>query len=320
LNFCTHFDKNYIPHGLTLLESLKNTTEDFLLHITCMDNYTFDYLSKINLTNVKLYKIQDVESNIKGLSQAKISRNNVEYFFTCSPATCKNILIKNPNINSITYLDSDLYFFSSPKVIFDEIKNSSIAIIEHKFHWITKRQIKYGRFNVGWVNFKNDHEGNSCLDLWLKDCLNWCYQKVEENRFGDQKYLDKWPKLFKNLKIIENIGANAAIWNVKNYNWSFRDNKIYINKTQLVFYHFANIYQIDKYRFNTNLSRVLMPLNGVLKENVYKVYLKNLQKNFDSELIFYKKDNHLIGIKKLLFPIYRKICSFIFKDIIDIRL
>ena len=284
-----------------------------------MDNYTFDYLSKMKLSNVKLYKIQDLEFNIEGLKTAKKNRNKVEYFFTCSPAICKNVLIKNPNISSITYLDSDLYFFSSPKVIFDEIKDCSVAIVEHRFHWITKRQIKYGRFNVGWVTFRNDIEGNSCLDLWLKDCINWCYQKVEKDRYGDQKYLDRWPKLFKNLKVIENVGANAAIWNVKNYKWSLNDNKILLNNTPLVFYHFANIHQIDENKFNTNLSRVLKPLKGVLRDNVYKVYLKNLKRNFNTNKILYKKDYHLYGIKKLLFLIYRKISSFIFKDIIDLR-
>ena len=63
-----------------------------------------------------------------------------------------------------------------------------------------------------------------------------------------------------------------------------------------------------------------MPLNGVLKNNVYKVYLNNLNNNFGSNKILFKKDNHLHGIKKLLIPIYRKISSFIFKDIIDLRL
>ena len=285
-----------------------------------MDNYTFDYLSKMKLSTVKLYKIQDLESNIEGLNTAKKNRNMVEYFFTCSPAICKNVLIKNPNISSITYLDSDLYFFSSPKVIFDEIKDCSVAIVEHRFHWITKRQIKYGRFNVGWVTFRNDKEGNSCLDLWLKDCINWCYQKVEKDRYGDQKYLDRWPKLFKNLKIIENVGANAAIWNVKNYKWNLKENKILLNNTPLVFYHFANIYQIDENKFNTNLSRVLKPLKGVLRENVYKVYLKNLKRNFNTNKIQYKKDNHLFGIKRLLIHLYRRISSIIFNDVIDLRL
>ena len=46
----------------------------------------------------------------------------------------------------------------------------------------------------------------------------------------------------------------------------------FLNETPLVFYHFANVCQIDRYLFNTNLSRVLVSLNGVLKNNVYKVF------------------------------------------------
>lgn len=284
-----------------------------------MDTHTHEYLKNSNKPNIKLYQIQDLENEINGLKAAKENRNKVEYFFTCSPAVCKYVLLKNPKISSITYLDSDLYFFSSPSIIFDEIGDHSIAIIEHRFHWITKRQIKYGKFNVGWVTFKNDIEGNKCLDKWLADCLDWCYQKVEEERFGDQKYLDKWPSSYKNLKIVQNIGANVAIWNIKNYRWSLKNNKVYVNNTPLVFYHFANIYQIDNYQFNTNLSRVFMPLKGVIKENVYKVFLKNIVEYLSKTSIKYKRDNHIKGFKKMIFKTSRLFRAFIFNDIIEIR-
>lgn len=284
-----------------------------------MDTHTHEYLKNSNKPNIKLYQIQDLENEINGLKAVKENRNKVEYFFTCSPAVCKYVLLKNPKISSITYLDSDLYFFSSPSIIFDEIGDHSIAIIEHRFHWITKRQIKYGKFNVGWVTFKNDIEGNKCLDKWLTDCLNWCYQKVEEERFGDQKYLDKWPSSYKNLKIVQNIGANVAIWNIKNYRWSLKNNKVYVNNTPLVFYHFANLYQIDNYQFNTNLSRVFMPLKGVVKENVYKVFLKNILEYLSNTSINYKRDNHIKGFKKMIFKTSRLFRAFIFNDIIEIR-
>ena len=284
-----------------------------------MDIHTLEYLKNSNKSNIKLYLIEDLEKEINGLKAAKENRNKVEYFFTCSPAVCKYVLLRNPKISSITYLDSDLYFFSSPSIIFDEIGDHSIAIIEHRFHWITKRQIKYGKFNVGWVTFKNDIEGNKCLDDWLRDCLNWCYQKVEEERFGDQKYLDKWPSSYKNLKIVQNIGANVAIWNIKNYRWSLKNNKVYVNNTPLVFYHFANIYQIDNYQFNTNLSRVFMPLKGVVKENVYKVFLKNILEYLSNTSIKYKRDNHIKGFKKMIFKTSRLFRAFIFNDIIEIR-
>ena len=302
-----------------MLDSLNKWASNFTLHIICMDIHTLEYLKNSNKSNIKLYLIEDLEKEINGLKAAKENRNKVEYFFTCSPAVCKYVLLRNPKISSITYLDSDLYFFSSPSIIFDEIGDHSIAIIEHRFHWITKRQIKYGKFNVGWVTFKNDIEGNKCLDDWLRDCLDWCYQKVEEERFGDQKYLDKWPSMYKNLKIVQNIGANVAIWNVKNYRWSLKNNRVYVNNTPLVFYHFANIYQIDNYQFNTNLSRVFMPLQGVIKENVYKVFLKHIVEYLTNTSIKYKSDNHIIGFKKMIFKTSRMLRAFIFNDIIEIR-
>ena len=284
-----------------------------------MDNSTFSFLKKLKPRNSKIYKISEVEESINGLKGAKKNRNRIEYFFTCSSAICKFILIKNPNIPSITYLDSDLYFFSSPKVIFDEIGNHSIAIIEHRFHWFTKRQAKFGIYNVGWITFKNDQEGNICLENWLEQCIDWCYQKVEKNRYGDQKYLDSWPSKYKNLLIIKNIGANAAIWNAKNYKWQIKENKVFLNETPLVFYHFANVFQIDRYLFNTNLSRVLVSLNGVLKNNVYKVFLKNLSKNLNHLPIQHKKDTHNNSFKKRLITSTRVLRAFLFNDILDIR-
>jgi len=125
--------------------------------------------------------------------------------------------------------------------------------------------------------------------------------------------------MYKNLKIVQNIGANVAIWNVKNYKWSLKNNRVYVNNTPLVFYHFANIYQIDNYQFNTNLSRVFMPLQGVIKENVYRVFLKNIVEYLTNTSIKYKRDNHIKGFKKMIFKTSRMLIAFIFNDIIEIR-
>ena len=319
MNFCTHFDKNYIPYGLCLLDSLNKWASNFTLHIICMDTYTHEYLKNSNKSNIKIYLIEDLENEINGLKTAKKNRNKVEYFFTCSPAVCKYVLLKNSDISSITYLDSDLYFFSSPSLIFDEIADHSIAIIEHRFHWITKRQIKYGKFNVGWVTFKNDNEGNKCLDQWLRDCINWCYQKVDEERYGDQKYLDKWPSMYKNLKIVQNIGANVAIWNIKNYKLKLKKNLVYINDSPLIFYHFANIFQISSYKYNTNLSRVFVSLTGVLKNNIYKPYLEKLNYYSNNGTINFKIDKQNKGIKKSIINISRAFRSSLFNDIINLK-
>ncbi len=285
----------------------------------CMDDKSYKYLNDNPLNNVQILHIKELEKKFPLLKIAKLNRNRIEYFFTCSPAVCNYVMDQFDFIDSITYLDADLYFFSDPKKVFDEIENNSIAIIEHRFHWTTKRQLKYGRFNVGWVTFKNDSEGKKCLIQWMENCLDWCYQKVEKDRFGDQKYLNRWPSLYKNLYVIQNKGANVAIWNIPNYHLSFKEDKIFIDNQQLIFYHFANIDQINKSTFNTNLSRVFINLKGILLNKIYIPYLRELKSNmiFNDEFIS-KKDNHISGLKYSFIDLSRKIRSFFFKDLVEL--
>ena len=316
MNFCTHFDSNYLPHAISLAESLNTYLNDFSLFMMCMDDESFSFLNSNPIKNTVPIHYSKMENYFPELLVAKQNRNRVEYFFTCSPAVCNYIIKNNLSLKSITYLDSDLYFFSSPKIIFDKIKNKSISIIEHRFNWITKRQIKYGKFNVGWITFKNDNEGLKCISDWMSDCLDWCYQKVEEDRFGDQKYLDKWPKKYKNIHIIKCKGANVAIWNIGNYKFSKKDNQIMVDNEKLIFYHYANLNQIDMRCFKTNLSRVFVRLNNIIKNDIYLPYVKKLlNNNVLNKTIESKKDNHIKGGFKIkVINFFRYFNSLIFED------
>lgn len=319
MNFCTHFDENYLPHGLSLLDSLNQHLNDFTLFVVCMDEVTLNYFKKHNPKNCKYFSINTLESTIKGLKKVKQTRNKVEYFFTCSPAICKLIIELFPNIDSITYLDADLYFFSSPDSLFVEMEGSSIGIIEHRFHWTTLHQKKFGIYNVGWVTFKNDQEGTKCLNNWLEDCLEWCYQKVESKRFGDQKYLNEWPQKYTRVCVIQHLGANVAIWNIKNYKLTYFQNQVYVNDYPLLFYHFSGLKELNRNNFNTNLSRVFVSTKGVIKNHIYEPYLKNLIDHRLESKIIPKRDNHISGFTKLITELSRKIRSLAYNDIINIQ-
>ena len=316
MNFCTHFDSNFLPHALSLAKSLNSYLKEFKLFMMCMDDDSFKYLKSNPVKNSIPIHYSKMESYFPEILLAKQNRNRIEYFFTCSPVVCNYVIKTNINLKSITYLDADLYFFSSPDIIFDEIENKSIAIIEHRFNWITKRQIKYGKYNVGWITFNNDSQGLKCINEWMSDCLKWCYQKVEENRFGDQKYLDKWPSKYDNLHIIKAKGANVAIWNIGNYTISKIKENIFVDDQKLIFYHFANFNQISLNCFKTNLSRVFISLNGIVKNDIYLPYAKEiLNNNVLNKIIKTKKDNHLgVGLKNQLILFFRSITNSLFKD------
>jgi len=283
-----------------------------------MDFESYEKIVSFNLSNVEIVTFNELEQEIPDLLIAKGNRSKIEYYYTCSPAICYYVFQIFPYVNLITYLDSDLYFFSSPESVFNEIGSASIAIIEHKFHWLTKSNIKYGRFNVGWITFRRDNEGIRCLEEWKLNCLSWCYQKLFENKYADQKYLDVWPEKYNNLVIIKQKGANLAIWNIGNYKIIKNNDKLYIDNDELIFYHFASLKQLNLNTYSSCLSRVLVTSTSIIKQDIYYPYLYSL-KYFEIYPFTSKSDTHLNSFKFFFKMISRFIRQLFFPDILHIN-
>lgn len=315
-HFCTLFNKNYLAHFLSLYESLEQHLASFHVYALCMDNESYERLSKMSLANLTVITQSEFEFNDEALLLAKSNRTVVEYFFTCSPSLPIYVLKKFIDVDLITYLDADLYFFSTPEPLFEELGNNSIGIIAHKFYGLNKRFKKYGEYNVGWLSFKRDEQGMDCLNRWRNQCNEWCYDKLEFDRFADQKYLDQWPSIYKNsLMILENKGANVGPWNINRHHISTNNEKqILIDDKILIFYHFASFKQIKPWLFKTNCSRFLTWSGRVLRKNVYGYYLKRLMYH-GWEINQSARKNFRLGTPmELLYNIFVIVKTFVFID------
>ena len=317
--YCTHFDINYISHAKSLYYSLELLGSPFKLFMFCMCDESYNHLEKLELKNVQLVHYNVLEKFNPRLLVAKANRSKVEYFYTCSPAVCFYTLSIFKEVDLITYLDADLYFFSSPEPIFKELGDKSIGIIAHRFGWLSKRNKVYGIYNVGWINFRNDEEGISCLTEWMNDCISWCYQRLEDGKYADQKYLDLWPSKYNNLHVIQHKGANLGPWNISNYKISKKGNEIFVDRDILIFYHFANLKQMSEYVFKTDLSRAFVRTSGTIREYIYIPYIRKLLSNKDKNIkIYAKKDTHISGIYARVVNLTRNIRTKIFPDLIDV--
>lgn len=277
--FCTLFDKNYLLKGLALYNSLLKHCDDFNLWILCMDNDAFDILEKLNLSNVRLIKLSEIETAYPRLLSVKKDRGAGEYCWTTTPFLPLFILEKDPQIEIITYLDADLYFFSSPLPVFRELGKQSVMIIPHRYHKHNQHMEKTsGIFNVGMVSFRNDSDGLECLNWQKERCLEWCYAQYEDGKLGDQLYLNKWPEKFKNVCILKNIGAGAASWNIYQYKVKKTNQEILINETPLIFYHFHNLVIYQK---KGVIKALLICIYG---KTIYQEYLNGLTKAYQEIL------------------------------------
>lgn len=275
-NFCTLFNSNYLTKGLALYRSLEQHCENFHLYIFAFDNVTYNVLKKLNLAGTTVISLKEFED--EELLRVKPTRTSVEYCWTATSSTILYILEKY-KVESCTYVDADIFFYSSPKPIFDELRDKSILLTEHRYSPEYKKKLKFaGKYCVQFITFKNDEYGLAALRWWRERCLEWCYAYYEDGKFGDQFYLEDWTTRFRGVYVLQHSGGGVALWNVSKYDFELEGNKISgIEKTggkrfEVIFYHFHYL------RFYNNNLVELGRINFWEKViNVfYKPYIKLL--------------------------------------------
>jgi hypothetical protein len=214
-----------------------------------MDDETYWILNDMHLSEVVLISIADFEWENKRLAEAKKNRSLMEYYFTCTPSLIDYVIKKVPEKEVLTYLDADLFFFSSIEPVYQELTNGSVLIIEHRFSYKLRHLEKYGHYNVGLVAFRNNTDGLTCLGWWRDRCLEWCYDRLEGGKFADQKYLDEWAYKFKGVIVLQHYGAGLAPWNLANYSYLYKTMGtitpgLFVNGAPLIMYHFHGVRRI----------------------------------------------------------------------------
>ena len=276
-DFCTYFDRDYLPRGLALYRSLQQHCRAFRLWVLCLDGECHQILNQLRLPELRLIALEELEAADPKLLEAKRNRSRIEYYFTCTPALPLFVLQQHPDVATITYLDSDLFFFADPAPLFEEMEGHSVAIIAHRFAPHLRYKERNGLYNVGWLSFRRDARGLACLGWWRERCLEWCYDRPEPGRYADQKYLDDWPTRFPGVVVLAHKGANLAPWNVSNYRTSERDGHVWVDDQPLLFYHFQGLTQIRDWFYDTNMAGYRVRPTRLVIQRIYGPCIRTLR-------------------------------------------
>lgn len=285
MNFCTLFDHNYLSRGLVLYESLKNHCKTpFKLFILATDEIAYNWLSEQKYPDVTVCSVQDLIENYPVLSRLKKERSIREFNWTLSSFSIQ-FFLKKFNLDSVTYLDSDLCFYSDPNVLFDELNDESVIITPHNYTPEYDQSALSGRYCVQFMYFKNNEDGNKVLEWWRNACEECCSGVPIDGKFGDQKYLDDWLSRFPGIVHEEkHLGCGIAPWNVQQFDLLNESGEVWVcNKitklrAKLVFFHFHGVRE-----YHDKKGKSFWDLNEVyeLKEvnSFYYDYIKKLKKN-----------------------------------------
>ncbi len=276
-HFCTYFNRTYLLRGLALYRSLKaQQREPFALWVLCFDGESYWALDSLKLPDLRPIARADFESGDEALLATQKSRSTIEYFFTCSPSLPLYILKGHPDIDRITYLDADLFFYADSAPIFEEMGSSSILIIPHHFPPALRHKEVHGIYNVGLLSFRNDANGRECLSWWRERCIEWCYDRLEGGKFADQKYLDDWPQRFRGVVVQQHKGCNLAPWNWMNYRLTQQDGSILVDGQPLIFYHFQGLKLLGPRIYDPNVLAYGTRMPGRVLKLLYSPYLDTL--------------------------------------------
>ena len=310
LSFVTLFDKNYMSRGLVLYNSLtENCKSDFTLYVLAMDDVVSKYLRGLEYKNLVIITVDDMKVMYPVLDRLEKERTRGEFSWTLSSFSIQ-YAIRQFNLESCIYVDSDICFYNDPQILLNELGDKSVMITEHNYTPEYDQSSTSGKYCVQFMYFKNNEDGNRVLEYWRSKCEEWCYARFEDDRFGDQKYLDDWESRFEGIVYnCRNIGCGVAPWNVQKYVVSIENRCYYVTdritklKRPIIFYHYHELAEIAYNKWY--LSHYYLDKN--VKEILYKLYITNLyniEKQYPSDLIEKK-------YKVFHYSVYQKIRNFL---------
>lgn len=250
-NFCTIGTLDYLAYAEALNSSL-NKQNKSILHVLISDKTENDLSKeeqrKINQLSeeVHIYFYDQVTQNELGKKiKEKYWETDMDSFRWCMKPIFLIFLLKELDIKKVIYADNDIFFYEDYTFLFNHLEKDNILLTPH---WrssnpnLNEENFKLlfvgGLYNAGFIGV-NDKAIES-LNWWVNCCLWKCKKELHNGLYDDQTYLNLFPVLFDNVKILKHRGCNVSYWNRHENKRSIKDGKVYINeKDPIVFIHFT---------------------------------------------------------------------------------
>lgn len=268
-HYVTLFDSLFLPQGLALHMSMERHGGVYTLWILCMDEKAYEVLDKLALPNVRLLRLDELETD--ELKQAKSTRGIGEYCWTLTPFTPRFVFDADPSVTRATYIDADVWFRRSPAPLFAELERAGkhVLITDHAYAPDHDQSETSGQYCVQFVTFARDG-GEAVRKWWEERCVEWCFNRFEDGKFGDQKYLDDWPERFAaQVHVVQDLELALAPWNAERFPYG-----------RSVMWHFHALRLIRKgRRHGVHIGAYRLP--KVVLDNIYLPYLADLRRAID---------------------------------------
>jgi hypothetical protein len=234
--FCTISTKSHLFKCKVLSDSLvKQGFEIITLFVDVVSTEEIETILDKNCLTLK-----DLPQSEMKLILSKYGSDLDKLRWALKPILLKYLL--ESKFGKVIYVDNDIFFFSSPFSLFDQLNSSNILLTPHYYlanpkknqNWL-EANLRVGLYNAGFIGVNKNALG---MLNWWKECCEFNVKKsFWRGLFDDQKYLDLVPIIFDNVYIVKNTGCNLAGWNYEHRLINLGDASL----NSIVFVHFADI-------------------------------------------------------------------------------
>lgn len=193
--------------------------------------------------------------------------------------------------NKVIYVDNDIFFYNNFNFLFEDLEIHPILLTPHHYNFDTEKNqnwleanFRVGLYNAGFVAANQD--ALKTLEWWAKACLYRCEKNYWRGLFDDQKYLDLFPIIEPETKIIRHKGCNVAAWNQDTIVRTYQNGRHLINNSfSLIFYHFNN-YSLKFLSEEDPIFKEYIAVLEKYKTDLSCLYLKNELSFMDKVKLF----------------------------------
>ncbi|WP_159085985.1 glycosyltransferase [Flavobacterium faecale] len=293
---------NYLAQAKILGDSLLKHNPDYKMIIGLCDKKSddidYDFFEHIEIVAVEEINIPNFDEIIK-------KYDIVELNTSIKPSFFKYFIGKYKDLESIVYLDPDIQVFNKLDRLNTYLVANDILLTPHILKPISVDDmmpseslfLNYGIYNLGFLAL-NPHCDNVLrfLNWWEQRTLTIGYDRVCDGLFVDQLWINFVPLFFDKVKILSDLGLNAAPWNLHERPMKLSSNSNFLmeDKTNLYLYHFSSY----NYKLPQQFSKYYNRFKNIEEEdwllNLYGQYHEKLLQNqvevFSIVKCYYQKE------------------------------
>lgn len=262
---------NYLPFaevlGNTFLEHNPSSTFSILV----IDSNKVNFTKK---TRFKYLSPDDLNISSEQFKNMTFYYNVTELATALKPSAMKTMF--SLGSEKVVYLDPDIQVFSGFFELEEQLNLHSIVLTPHTLSPIPRDGLRpseadimaSGTFNLGFIGLSKSKVSETFLEWWEERLEFDSISDPEEMLFTDQRWIDLLPSYFP-FQILRNKGYNVAYWNIHERFLNKKNEKIFVDNDELIFFHFSG-YRPEKpwilSKYVADKPRVVISQNKILEE------------------------------------------------------